>query len=337
MAASQTASGQERGEAAETPSTGEVENKNEGGVTSEQSEATAPPEPWMQLIRLRKSDPSDGDIERLVHEQVRADLATESLAVDYNIVFLYDDYTLVRSDTDRVYKALTTLADRTKPLLLILNSGGGNIAPAYFIAKICREYSSDRFEIAVPRRAKSAATLICCGADQIHMGSLSELGPLDPQFEGVPALALKYSIEHLAELAKRYPAASDMFAAYLGKALRIEALGYYERVAESAVQYAERLLRSRRNGVTSADDATEIARRLVYAYKDHGFAIEANEASEIFGKAVVHINSPQYALANRLYQTLDLLSIILRDGYNRHFSFTGSASSGCLIAKREAE
>jgi hypothetical protein len=77
----------------------------------------------------------------------------------------------------------------------------------------------------------------------------------------MPALALKYSIEHLAELAKRYPAATEMFSNYLAKSLKIEELGYYERVAESATHYAQRLPKSRINA--SATPPEDIVRRLV--------------------------------------------------------------------------
>jgi membrane-bound ClpP family serine protease len=113
------------------------------------------------------------------------------------------------------------------------------------ISKLCRESAVGKFIVVVPRRAKSAATLICCGADEIHMGQMSELGPIDPQIDYLPALGLKNAIQHLAELASQYPTASEMFAKYLSESLNLEHLGYYERVVKSAVQYAERLLRKR--------------------------------------------------------------------------------------------
>lgn len=306
-----------------------------GGAVPEHDTPTPLPPPWIQLIQQRPSNPSEDEIKRLVHEQIQTDLAADPLAAQYNVLFLYDASTLLRSDTDRIYRAVTTLSDR-KPILLVVDSGGGDIASAYFIAKLCREYSRETFQVVVPRRAKSAATLLCCGADRIHMGSLSELGPIDPQFEGVPALALKYSIEHLADLAKRYPGATELFASYLSKSLRIEALGYYERVAESAAQYAERLLKSRRGISQTPDDIVAIAQHLVYAYKDHGFVIDTAEAEDIFSDQVVRVNTPEYALGNKLYQSLDLLEWVVGDFYDRHFSFTGTSSGGCAIPKRAA-
>ena len=286
--------------------------------------------PWFELFNLRDADPSEEDIKKLVYRQIQGDLEADAISSQHNVLFLYDSTAIARSDTDKIYDALTKTGPK-KPILLILDSLGGSISAAYFIAKLCREYSAERFEAAVPRRAKSAATLICCGADRIHMGSLSELGPIDPQFEGVPALALKHSIEHLAELAKRYPAASDMFAGYLARSLRIEALGHYERVAESAADYATRLLKSRRTVDRSDEEIKGIAERLVYKYKDHSFAIDNNEAIEIFGRDVVQFSSSQYELANRIYRSLDILEWILEKHFDRRFSFTGSATEACSI------
>jgi hypothetical protein len=286
--------------------------------------------PLLDLFRQGQVDLSDDELKDIVQRQVIAELAKTDLATRYNILFLHDDRAIDRLDADRIYRAVETISG-TLPILLILNSRGGSPSAAYFIAKICREYSDGIFEVAVPRQAKSAATLICCGADRIHMGSLSELGPIDPQFGQTPALALKYSIEHLADLAGRYPAAAEMFANYLAKSLRLEDMGYYERVAVSATHYAERLLRSRTAAQDSEKAMSELAHRLVYEYKDHGFAIDAREAAELFGTSVVGINTEQYDLANQLYRTFDLLAWIIRTRFNRQFVFTGNAESGCLI------
>ena len=48
---------------------------------------------------------------------------------------------------------------------------------------------------------------------------------------------------YIAYLIKDYPQASEMFAKYLNLSIDPIHLGYYERVAESATQYAERLLK----------------------------------------------------------------------------------------------
>src|SRR5262249_17564756 len=149
------------------------------------------------------------------------------------------------------------------------------------------------------------ATLICCGADEIHMGQLSELGPIDPQFDGLPALGLKNAVEHIAELAGKYPNASEMLASYLVKSLSLVNLGYYERVAESAVQYAEKLLQKR--VVADKINSRDVASQLVYGYKDHGFVIDQTEATSIFNDTMIKAGTEEYALGNLVYEWLSLV------------------------------
>lgn len=249
----------------------------------------------------------------------------------YNIIVLYDDTTLVKGDADNIYNAVTKFTEK-KPLLLVLYSRGGSAASAYLIGKLCREYSNDTFIASIPRFAKSAATLITCAANEIHMGSLSELGPIDPQINDLPALGLKNSIEHIAELVKTYPESSDMFAKYLQNNLTLINLGYYERVAESAAQYAEKLLETHADNLPRR--AKEIAHELVYKYKDHGFVIDRAEATNIFGSQIIKSNTDEYELGNVIYKTLDLIGSLL--GYLKHnFYFIGSLDSQATIKKRK--
>jgi hypothetical protein len=251
--------------------------------------------------------------------------------IDYNIICLYDDGTLVKSDADRIYSAVTKYKEK-KPLLMMLFSNGGSAGSAYLIGQLCREYSDNNFIVTVPRMAKSAATLICCAANEIHMGSLSELGPIDPQINELPALGLKNSVDHIAELVKKYPAASDMFAKYLNLSLELINLGYYERVAESAMQYAEKLLLTHSESMPRP--AKEIAYELVYKYKDHGFVIDKSEAEEIFGEKIIKKNTEVYELGNSLYRTFDLIRTI--SGFaNYNFYFIGSLDSNGVFTKRQ--
>lgn len=68
-------------------------------------------------------------------------------------------------------------------LILILNSPGGSGLAAERIINICRAYSNNKFSVIVPNMAKSAATMICLGSDEIFMSKTSELGPIDPQIK----------------------------------------------------------------------------------------------------------------------------------------------------------
>jgi len=67
---------------------------------------------------------------------------------------------------------------------LFIYSLGGDIMPPWRLVNLIREFS-DSFNVLVPYRAHSAATMIALGADKIVMGRLGELSPIDPNI-GTP-------------------------------------------------------------------------------------------------------------------------------------------------------
>lgn len=317
-------------EASSEPSDGRPEKQVEPAKPGHQ----AAPSPMVALLQRCQAGANEDDLKASIAEVITGVLNRFSISAKYNCLVLWDETQLVRSDADSIYKSITRFPQR-RDILLCLYSRGGSIGAGYLIAKLCKEYSDSRFVVTVPRSAKSAATLICCGADELHMGSLSELGPIDPQIDRLPALGLKQAVEHLADLAARYPAASEMFAAYLSKTLALDKLGYYERVAESAVQYAERLLsKSAMNLPTSANS---IAHHLVYDYKDHGFVIDTAECGEIFGASNIKQATPEYQIGNELYEALDVVKMVLDGLADRHFWFAGSAEHGASINKKQSD
>jgi membrane-bound ClpP family serine protease len=198
---------------------------------------------------------------------------------------------------------------RGRDILLIIDSPGGSVEPAYLISKTLKRLGK-KFSVAVPRRAKSAATLLSLGADEIHMGMMSQLGPIDPQVSGLPALALGNDLKHIAEIAEKCPGASEVLAKYLIDQVPIRRLGYYERVSESAVQYAERLLTGK--VLPDSKSAEEVAKHLVHHYKDHSFVIDIEEAQRLLGATLVKEQTPEYELADEIYSFLDFAMLVGR-------------------------
>lgn len=69
-----------------------------------------------------------------------------------------------------------------KDLDLVVNSPGGAGEAADKILHICREFCREgRLRLIVPHFAKSAATMLAFGTDEVVMGPYSELGPTDAQ------------------------------------------------------------------------------------------------------------------------------------------------------------
>lgn len=271
------------------------------------------------------------ELRALINRLLETVMRSSKVAEKYNWLVIHDPLMMTRGDTDKIYKAITKFKEK-REIGLIVTSGGGQIEPAYLISKLCRESTSGKFVTVVPRRAKSAATLICCGADEIHMGHMSELGPIDPQINDLPALGLKNAVQHLAELASQFPKAAEMFAKYLAASLDLVNLGYYERVAESAAQYADRLLRKR--VLSLKGDTQEVAKHLVYGYKDHGFVIDRTEADSIFGDAMIKTGTPEYELGNAIYEWL---AVVEKGCDNAGYSFYlyGAPESECNFIKKK--
>lgn len=255
-------------------------------------------------------------------------LATKFGVDTYEILVLIDEEDDISSwHSNRLYRAISGKKD--KDILLIILSRGGRIEPAYLISKTCKRLSKDKFVISVPRKAKSAATLIALGADEIHMGLMSELGPIDPQVNGYPALGMKNALALLAELSCKHPEASEMLAQYLINKLDLHTLGYFERISESAMQYAERLLSNKK--LPKDTTPQKLANHFVNHYKDHGFVIDADETLDLLGKDIVKQNTPEYDFANKVYEAFDLVKFFLSVMAKKEFYWVGGLSDSVYI------
>lgn len=175
------------------------------------------PLPRYQFIR----DSSDADISRRFSNETNTIISKYSNLSNYCILALIDPQGNIGTwELDRIYSTLTqNNADKGKDILLMLLSTGGSVEAAYQISKLCKIYSKNKFVVSVPRQAKSAATLISIGADEIHMGLLGQLGPIDPQLGGLPALGVTQALETIASLSQRFPGSAEMFSMYLRQAL----------------------------------------------------------------------------------------------------------------------
>ncbi len=103
----------------------------------------------------------------------------------YLLFFVYGENTPIdRSDTfdliDQLNK-IPTPPEQTRIDMVIL-SGGGYPHPAYQMINIVRS-KCKKLKAIIPLYAKSAATLMALGSDEIVMGAQSELGPLDMQMQ----------------------------------------------------------------------------------------------------------------------------------------------------------
>ena len=85
--------------------------------------------------------------------------------------------------------------DTSKGLDLILHTPGGSPTAAEAIVKYLRVKFNNDIRVIVPQLAMSAGTMIACSSKNIIMGKQSSLGPIDPQFNGIPAYNIKAEFE----------------------------------------------------------------------------------------------------------------------------------------------
>lgn len=197
-----------------------------------------------------------------------------------------------------------------KTIDLFIHSGGGDIHGAYQILEFLRLHC-DHLHAIIPLYAKSAATLLCLGADSLMLSELAELGPLDTQilelgkggkrdytsalnpFKTLEQLQ-KFSLETLDITVKMIIARSGMepgdaleyatkFVSLttepLFRQLNSEKLGEYNRALSVGAEYAERLLRRYSNW--DEQKRRNIIEKIIYGYPSHEYIIDYKELKEL--------------------------------------------------------
>lgn len=164
----------------------------------------------------------------------------ESEEYRYLLFFTYGENAAINRDDmfdliDQLNK-IPTPPEKTRIDMVIL-SGGGYPHPAYQMVNVIRS-KCKKLKAIIPLYAKSAATLMALGADEIVMGPQSELGPLDMQMEhplienlNISAIEGYYPFLHLYE-----KMSSDFFPLALRLATQIMATTGIKR--EDAVDIA---------------------------------------------------------------------------------------------------
>jgi Serine dehydrogenase proteinase len=192
---------------------------------------------------------------------------------------------------------------------LILDTFGGSLDSAFKTILFLSRFTK-RLRVFVPRRAKSAGTLIAIGANELYMSPFAELGPLDTQIrdprnptDRVSALDCYQSVDYvrtfgLNTLSKTFRAlagearaliplsqlvstSADFSIGSIAPILaQVNALdfGGWGRTLRIGEMYAQALLS---RGEYDDPESREIAHQLVYGYTHHPFPIDVNEARRV--------------------------------------------------------
>ena len=140
------------------------------------------------LAELQKNKNHDASIERC--KAIIKDLENhlnKRVVAYFSSEVGNDDASMVNDEDVFIIENLLSSPNTKKDLVLILHSNGGFSLSAERIIDVCRNYCArkddgSKFFVIVPKKAKSAATIIALGADKVYLRDTAELGPVDPQF-----------------------------------------------------------------------------------------------------------------------------------------------------------
>ena len=91
------------------------------------------------LISAFRDELSEDKIKSLISSHLDK-LIKDSGVTGYEVIFLYDDENSISPfHSNRIYHAVKDL-NKKKNILMIINSGGGQIEPAYLISKHVSDY-----------------------------------------------------------------------------------------------------------------------------------------------------------------------------------------------------
>ena len=222
-------------------------------------------------------------------------------------VLVYFSYTPL-DDTIIIplYKQLKEIG-HTRKIDLILHSYGGAVDTPYKVVTLIREFC-DEFAVIVPFVAKSAASMLVLGADEVVMGPISELGPVDPLVTHpvykdilVPVQAVWHCLDYLQRsiISSAEPEVASFMITPLLNKLDPWLIGDYEKTIKASRQYAKTLL-SKYMLKDNPERVQSVMQALTEGYFSHGYPIGRREAKEL-GIQVTEAHGELWDLIWKLY------------------------------------
>lgn len=203
--------------------------------------------------------------------------------------------------------------DKDSDIDLMLQTNGGDPDVAEKLVYMLRERAAS-LRLIVAERAKSAGTLIALAADEILMGTPSELGPIDPQvtlrgpdgnFLSRPAHSFLDGLEDIKR--KVIDEGGQINPAYFPLLSHFDpaALDVCNKAIKRCQQFAAKWLKRHMLRGQPASRAQAIAKKLVAQpsyIQSHGTVIDWEEAQQL-GLRVTHLRheDPLWDFVWRLY------------------------------------
>ncbi len=236
----------------------------------------------------------------------------------------------IADDAVRFFRVPLDTFNKVKQIDLFLYSRGGTMLTPLRLVRLIREHCGT-FDVLIPYRAHSAATLIALGADEIVMGKYGELSPVDPTTvhpfnppadPANPKQKLPISVEDVTSyflLAKERAGIRDeqMVNIFNELANKIHplALGNIYRSYRMSRLLTKKMLTLHLNWETEKHKIEDIIKNLTEVLSIHGYQISRKEAKREIGLNIVEPVSEVEGLMWSLYEEYEK-DMQLREPFN---------------------
>jgi len=241
------------------------------------------------------------------------------------ITFFANPDVIVRGDVPlQVYEQLRRIG-KVPRLDLFVHCTGGQTEVPWRMITLIRNFCQ-HFGVLVPYMAYSAATHLAMGADEIVMGPMSELSPVDParshpllpkEREGGPSLTisvqdLRHCIEFLKREGGEYTPESlaSIYVALFDK-IHPLALGAIEQSYALGRLISEKVLSTHMNPETEGEQIKNITQTFSEKFFSHHYRIGWKEAKEI-GLKVTYVDDELWEMMWKLYGHYDAYRAIAK-------------------------
>lgn len=111
----------------------------------------------------------------------------------------------INDDDKNGFMATIHGLDRSKGLDLLLHTPGGDLTATESLVFYLKKMFTNDIRAIIPQIAMSAGTMIACSCKEIIMGKQSNIGPIDPQFRGIPAYGVQEEFQRAIKEIKKDP------------------------------------------------------------------------------------------------------------------------------------
>lgn len=229
------------------------------------------------------------------------------------------------NDVQAMYEALQAVQPK-ETITFFVKSDGGDGTSSLRIIHLLREYAKKLIVVA-PLECASAATMLALGADEIHMGPLAfltpidtslehQLGPVDPRNE--TAYVGQDELHRVVSLWEKHSSGGNVNPFQeLYRYLHPLVIGAVDRATSLSIRLCTEILEYH---LSNTAEAERIANSLNSLYPAHEYPITPREARKL-GLNVVALDPPLNQMLlelNKLYSEMGQRAVTDYDEFNYH-------------------